>query len=105
MSLVFATLTLIVLIGLVIWCVVQPIAGRALARVFSVLSLGTGAGVLVWGICAASIGETIRSPFGMDALIATPSEAIGWGAGFLVAGITALVLSCIGGCRTRTSKM
>jgi len=105
MGLVPATLALIVMIGLVIWSVLQPMAGKALTRVFSVLSLGTGAGALVWGICAASMGETIRSPFGMNSLITTPSEAIGWGAGFLVAGITALVLSFGGRCATRLFKM
>ena len=100
---VSVALPLIAIIALVVWCVVKPTAGRVLARIFSVLALGTGAGVLVWGICTASSGDAIRSPFG--SLVTTPSEAIGWGAGFLAAGITALVLSFIGGRKIRPPKV
>ena len=71
--------------------------GRAIARIFAVLALGGGVGILTWGIIAACCGEPIRIPPGMECCISGPSEIIGWGAGILAAGITALVLAFVGG--------
>ena len=84
-------------VGLVVWCCIKPTVARVLARIFSVVALGVGVGVLTWGICAAALGDSMRTPLG--SFITAPSEAIGWGAGFLAAGVTALVLSFIGGKR------
>ena len=94
-------LPLLVVAALFLWCIIRPNVGRLFARIFAVLAIGGGIGVLTWGICAAALGNAIRSPLGLTSLIAEPSEAIGWGAGTLAAGITALVLSFIGGRRTR----
>ena len=90
----------LVVVVLFVWCIIRPNVGRRFARIFAVLAIGTGIGVLTWGICAAALGETLRSPLGLTSLIAEPSEAIGWGAGSLAAGVTALVLSFIGGSRS-----
>ncbi|MHC4400343.1 MAG: hypothetical protein ACYTG0_11770 [Planctomycetota bacterium] len=90
------------ILAVVVWCCAVPRVGRAFARMFSVLAIGAGVGVLVWGILAACLGEPVRSPFGLTSLISDPSEAIGWGAGFLAAGIVALVLSFLRGCENRT---
>ena len=84
--------------ALLLWCLIKPNVGRVFARIFAVLALGLGAGLLAWGIVAACLTGTIRSPLGLAALIGEPSEAIGWGAGSLAAGITALVLSFVVGC-------
>ena len=81
-----------------VWALVKPNVGRMFARIFAVLAIGLGVGVLTWGIVAASLTGTVRSPLGLASLISEPSEAIGWGAGCLAAGITALVLSFVVGC-------
>ena len=83
------------LVGLVVWCCIKPAVARVCARVFSVLALGFGAGFLTWGICAAALDGSLRSPFG--SFMTEPSEAIGCGAGLLAGGIAALVLSFVGG--------
>jgi hypothetical protein len=70
--------------------------GRTLARIFAVFALGAGVGCLVWGITSAALGETVRTPWGLDAIISASSEAIGCGAGLIAAGVTSLVLSFVG---------
>ena len=89
-------------------CTRRPVAGRlslgrALARIFAVLALGAGAGMLTWGITSAALGEPIRSPQCLGSFLGAASEAIGCGAGLLAAGVTALVLSFIGRGRDRGS--
>ena len=93
-------LFVLLVVTLFVWCTIRPNVGRRFARIFAVLAIGSGIGILTWGICAAALGEAIRSPLGLTSLIAEPSEAIGWGAGSLAAGVTALVLSFIGGSRS-----
>lgn len=99
-----ALLPLLVVATVALWCIIRPSMGRIFARIAAVLAIGGGIGILTWGICAAALGEAIRSPLGLNSLIAEPSEAIGWGAGLLAAGITALVLSFIGGRKTRQER-
>jgi len=68
---------------------------RFLTLTLAVLAIGIGAGALTWGITSAATGDSIRSPvdyFDIGFAISTPSEAIGWGAGFLAGGLTALIL-------------
>lgn len=86
----------ILALSFVMWCLIRANVARAFAKVLAVLTIGVGIGVLVWGICAQATGTPIRSPFGLVYLIADPVEAIGWGAGLLAGGITALVLSLVG---------
>ena len=93
---------ILVAVAFLVWGLVNPNVGRMFARIFAVLGIGLGAGVLTWGIVAACLTGTIRSPLGLASLISEPSEAIGWGAGCLAAGITALVLSFVVGCKKRS---
>ena len=86
-------------ISFVMWCLIRANVARAFARIFAVLAIGAGIGVLTWGICAQVLDMPIRSPFGLVHLISDPVEAIGWGAGLLGGGITAMVLSLVGGKR------
>ena len=79
----------IVLIGLLIWGAWHPLVWRIL----SVLGMGAGAGLLVWGILLASMRE--EPPF------ATPAGIIGIGAGVLVGSIALLVISLCGSCGGR----
>lgn len=81
---------------------------RFLMLISAVLAIGLGAGVLTWGITSAATGDPIHSPidfFHVGFAISTPSEAIGWGAGCLAGGFTALIIGlCCGrkkqSCRT-----
>jgi len=82
-----------IVVGLLLWGLISPRVGRVYAKVFAVLAIGAGVGVLVWGICAAAMGEEIRSLAAFPTLITSPGEAIGLGAGLLVAGVTAMTLA------------
>ena len=73
-----------------------PRVGRIMARVFAVVASGVGAGLLVWAIYAAARGEPLQAISWGAVVISEAGEAIGWSAGLLLAGITALVLSFIG---------
>ena len=75
--------------------------GRLFARIFAVIAMGAGVGFLTWGITSAALGEPVRTPSGLGCFVTAASEVIGWGAGLLATGVTALVLSCIGGNRNR----
>ncbi len=85
----------LLLVGLLVWGLINPAVGRRLARIFAVIAMGLGTGFLLWGICGAMSGERLRPPFRRD-IITEVSEAIGWGTGFLTGGIVALVLSFLG---------
>lgn len=78
-----------VLLGLLIWGAWQPLVWRLL----SVLGMGTGAGLLVWGILMAAMREEPR--------FVSPAGIIALGAGVLVGSIALLVISFCGGCRRR----
>ena len=94
-GLLYAEFSGLLLVGLLLWGLIDPVVGRRLARVFAVIAMGLGMGLLLWGISGAVSGERLRPPF--DSHIITEfSEAIGWGAGFLTGGIVALVLSFLG---------
>jgi hypothetical protein len=70
-----------VLIALLIWGAWIPLVWRLLA----VLAMGTGAGLLVWGILMAAMKD--RPPLG------SPAGIIAVGAGVLVASIALFVVS------------
>jgi hypothetical protein len=76
----------VVLVALLIWGAWSPLVWRVLA----VLGMGTGAGLLVWGILLAAMKDP--SPPGH------PAAIIAVGAGVLVGSITLLVVSF---CRCR----
>jgi hypothetical protein len=91
----YAVFSVLLLIGLLGWGLINPVVGRRLARNFAVIAMGLGMGLLLWGISGAVSGERLRPPFDSH-IITEVSEAIGWGAGFLTGGIVALVLSFLG---------
>ena len=75
-------------VALLLWCLICPPIGRMVARCLSVVLIGGGVGSLVWGICAAALGDSVRSPLFFPDLVAAPSDAIGLGSGLLIAGVT-----------------
>ena len=99
-GLLYAVFSGLLLVGLLLWGLINPVVGRRLARLFAVITMGLGIGLLLWGISGAVSGEHLRPPFDSP-IITQVSEAIGWGAGFLTGGIVALVLSFLG--KTRNS--
>ena len=94
-GLLYAVFSGLLLVGLLLWGLIDPVVGRRLARIFAVIAMGLGMGLLLWGISGAVSGERLRPPFDSH-IITEVSEAIGWGAGFLTGGIVALVLSFLG---------
>ena len=88
----YAVFSGLLLVGLLVWGLINPVVGRRLARIFAVIAMGLGMGLLLWGFSGAVSGQRLRPPFGSN-IISEVSEAIGWGAGFLTGGIVALVLS------------
>ena len=75
----------IVLTILLIWGAWNPLVWRVLA----VIAMGTGVGLLVWGIILAATKEA--------PLIGTPAGIIAMGAGVLASAIVLLVISFFGG--------
>jgi len=94
-GLLYAVFSILLVVGLLVWGLINPVVGRRLARIFAVIAMGLGMGFLLWGISGAVSGERLRPPFDSH-IITEVSEAIGWGAGFLTGGIVALVLSFLG---------
>jgi hypothetical protein len=99
-GLLYAVFSGFLLVGLLLWGLINPLVGRRLARIFAVIAMGLGMGFLLWGISGAVSGERLRLPFDSH-IITDVSEAIGWGAGLLTGGIVALVPSFLG--KTRNS--
>ena len=91
-GLLYAVFSGLLLVGLLLWGLINPLVGRRLARIFAVIAMCLGMGLLLWGISGGVSGERLRPPFDSH-IITEVSEAIGWGAGFLTGGIVALVLS------------
>ncbi len=98
----YAVFSGLLLVGLLVWGLINPVVGRRLARIFAVIAMGLGMGLLLWGFSGAVSGQRLRQPFGSN-IISEVSEAIGLGAGFLTGGIVALVLSFLGKTR-KTSQ-
>ena len=88
-----ALLAAILALTLVVVCFRNPAVGRFVGKSVAIVSMGLGVGCLVWGIIAAARGEQLP----VDGLLAGVSFSlvIGSGAGFLTAGIVALVLACL----------
>ena len=88
---IIATASIVVLIGLLVWGAWNPLVWRIL----SVLGMGAGAGLLVWGILLASMKQP--PPAGLPG----PAAIIALGAGVLASAITLLVISFCGRCAGR----
>ncbi len=76
----YAVFSGLLLVGLLIWGLINPVVGKRLARNFAVIAMGLGTGPLAWGISGAVSGERLRPPFSSN-IITEVSEAIGWGQG------------------------
>jgi len=95
-------LLVVLAMSFVLWALIRANVARAFAKIIAVIAIGAGIGILTWGICAQAMGMPIRTPYGMAHLIADPVEAIGWGAGLLAGGITAMILALTGAKRPPT---
>jgi hypothetical protein len=78
-----------VLIGLLIWGSQNPVVWRLLA----VVGIGTGVGLLVWGIVLAAVGD--------EPAIGSPAGIIATGAGVLASAIVLFVISFLRGKKAR----
>jgi len=76
----YAVFSGLLLVGLLIWGLINPVVRKRLARNFAVIAMGLGTGLLAWGISGAVSGERLRPPFSSN-IITEVSEAIGWGQG------------------------
>ncbi len=74
----------LILLGLLIWGVRNPIVWRLL----SVIAVGSGVSFLVWGITSAAMRQ--------EPSIGSPTGLIGAGAGVTVGGIMLFVISLCG---------
>jgi hypothetical protein len=74
----------------------RPNLLATMAQLKAIAFLGLGIGILVWGTISLSVGGPFEKPFSEVTLIRTPAEAIGWGAGFIAAGVVSLVISFTG---------
>src|SRR5271166_1304026 len=46
----FAVFSGLLLVGLLVWGLINPVVGRRLARIFAVIAMGLGMGLLLWGL-------------------------------------------------------
>ena len=90
-----------ILLGVIIGSVLTislsfPRAGRALGKTVAVALMALGGGLITWGL----IGSLSRDPFEPlefgPILFSSAAQTLGWGAGSLCGGITALVLAFVG---------
>ena len=82
--------------AIVVLAIVYPHVGRVVARTLSVTSIAGGVGLLTWAIDAIFCGEELRTVVLGRFMLSEPSEAIGAGAGLLIGGGIALLLSFFG---------
>ena len=88
----YAAAAVLALVVLVV-CFRRPALGKFVGKLSAVVSMGLGVGGLVWGILAAARGD--QPPESGPLAGASYNLVIGCGAGFLTAGIVALVLACL----------
>jgi hypothetical protein len=79
--LILACAGAVILLALLVWGMKNPMVWRLL----SVVAVGGGVGLLVWGITSAAMRE--------QPSIGSPTALIGTGAGVMVGGIMLLVIS------------
>ena len=67
-----------------------------LGKLSAVILIAGGVGLVTWGLAGAFNREAFE-PLKMGAVtFYTPGQVLGWGAGLLGGGVTALVLSFVG---------
>lgn len=74
-----------------------PRIGRALGKLTAVSMIGCGVGLGTWGLMSALNGEEFKVLQAGPIVFYSAAQALGWAAGTLAAGVTALVLSFVGG--------
>lgn len=85
----------IVLGAFVLSCLIFERIGRATGKIIAVVGIGLGVGLLTWGIYSAIEGELQPLQAG-PIVFKSIGQVIGWGAGLLGGGVTALVLAFVG---------
>lgn len=73
-----------------------PRVARAIGKIAAVVLVGIGVGLITWGLMAV-LGRDAFEPlrFGPITFHSAP-QTLGWGAGCLAGGVTALVLAFVG---------
>lgn len=90
------------LVGLVVGILLTaaisfPRVGRIVARIVATAGMASGIGLLTWALQGMISGTTLRAVHIGHLIVSQPGEGLGWSAALLGGGITALVLSFIGG--------
>lgn len=82
-----------VALAVLVVCYLKPAIGKFVGKLAAIAFMGLGVGGLVWGILASARGDPL--PESGPLAGASFNLIIGGGAGFLAAGIVALVLACL----------
>jgi hypothetical protein len=82
--------------ALVVLAIAYPRVGRIAARTLSVALIAGGVGLLTWAIDGLIRDGVLRTMVWGRFMLSEPSEAIGAGAGLLIGGGLALLLSFFG---------
>ena len=90
-SVLMPLIVLLLLIAVIILAVVKPGVARFLVRAFAVLAMGLGVAGLVTGILFAAMGVKNVEDYQIEQYHV--AGLIGVGAGLIVAGLLALILS------------
>jgi hypothetical protein len=80
-------------LAVLVVCFRRPAIGKFVGKLAAIVAMGLGVGGLVWGILASVRGD--QPPVSGPLAGASYNLVIGCGAGFLTAGIVALVLACL----------
>src|SRR5208282_1771883 len=62
----YAVFSGLLLVGLLVWGLINPVVGRRLARIFAVIAMGLGMALLLWGFSGAVSGQRLRPTFGSN---------------------------------------
>ena len=90
-SVIMPLFVLLFLIAVIVLAVVKPGVARFLVRTFTVLAMGLGVAGLVTGILFGALGVTNVEDYQIEQYHV--AGLIGVGAGLIVAGLLALILS------------
>ena len=74
-----------------------PRVARSIGKLAAVVLIGAGVGLITWGLLGALSRESFQPLEMGPILFSTAAQTLGWGAGCLGSGVTALVLAFVGG--------